>query len=258
MNVMVLEQDEKLIEKGRKKLNKLNSKVCFHEHRVGVDHLDLSLIQVEKNQMAIGLHTCGHFANDMLRDCVKTKVQKIINFGCCYSKIKDQDYNISKAADRSLIFNQRALSSATLGFGPIPTEFFHYRKKIMNYKFSFYHWLFKETGYLEFCSMSNARRSLYQMPFDQFVYKNLEKFFPKITHPGSHKLIEFFESDENRKLNKYLESYYALSRFFGPLLESYLLCDRALYLQDNGYKVDILEVFDHQISPRNKAIIAYH
>ncbi len=253
MDVTVLEKDSKLIETGIAKLQKLNSKVNFYEHHVGVNDLDRS--KLSQHDLAIGLHTCGHFANDMFRDCIADNIPKIVNFGCCYSKIKDEDYHLSSHSDPTLKLNQRALSCATLSFNPIPREFYTYRSQIMEYKFSFYNWLYHEHGVLEFCSMSNARRSLYQLSFDEFVNKTLVKFFPKLFLPDKGRLLNFYHSKQNKELNHYLNVYYAISRYFGKLIETYILCDRALYLQENNYQVEIVEVFDPLISPRNKAII---
>lgn len=254
MEVQILEQDEKLIESGKKKLSKLGSKVQFHQCLIDKDNTDIP--ELSNSKMAIGLHTCGHFANNMFRSCINAQVSKIVNFGCCYSKIKDHDYNLSSLSNKKLIFNQRALSSATLGFGPIPYEFYEYRMRIMDYKYSFYHWLYKKHDHLEFCSMSNARRSLYKLSFPEFMNINFDKFFPDLPKPGKDELEMFYHSKENRNLNHYLSCYYAISRYIGQLLEVYLLCDRALFLKENNYSTEILEVFDSKISPRNKAIIA--
>lgn len=254
----VLEKDEDLIRAGLEKKNNTFENVIFQKHEVGKDKLITS--DDKDYRLAIGLHTCGHFANDMFRDCIRAKIPKIVNFGCCYSKIKNDDYHLCSFSDRELYLNQRALSCATLGFGIIPVEFYHYRKKIMDYKFSFYHWMYKQFGQLEFCSMSNARRSLYKENFPGFVEKNLQKFFPDmLTDSRSIDLTalnSFYEGPDNRKLNHYLSCYYALSRYFGKLIETYILCDRALFLKENDFEVEILEVFDPMISPRNKAIVA--
>ena len=68
------------------------------------------------------------------RACISNKTEKIINFGCCYSKIKNNDYNLSVHSDKSIIFNERALSSATQSFNKVPVEFYQYRERIMKFK----------------------------------------------------------------------------------------------------------------------------
>jgi len=42
----------------------------------------------------------------------------------------------------------------------------------------------------------------------------------------------------------------------GRALEIYLLLDRAIYLEEQGYKVKVEEFFDEELSPRNIGITA--
>jgi hypothetical protein len=42
----------------------------------------------------------------------------------------------------------------------------------------------------------------------------------------------------------------------GRLLEIYLLLDRCLFLEENGYKVKVEQYFEEALSPRNIGILA--
>ena len=255
MDSRVIEKDHKLIESGKIKLSKLTppSKLSFYQEDIKSESKMPFLMD---SDMAIGLHTCGNFATNMFRVCANHKVKKIVNFGCCYSKIEGDEYNLSSASDKSLLLNSRALSCATLGFEKVPIEFYDYRCKIMDYKYSLYHWVYLNHGSTDFKPMSNSRRSLYKLDFEEFSKMTLTKFFSDIPIPKLGELNTFFQTQKNQSLLKYFKSYYALSRYFGPLIESYILCDRALFLKEKNYNVDIIEVFDPSLSPRNKAIIA--
>ena len=253
MKVTVLEKDLALIDKGKKKLSKMNSQVLFNHCHVCSNS---STANLENIEVAVGLHTCGNFATDMFRTCMENKIQKIINFGCCYSKIKDDDYNLSVHSDKSISFNERALSSAIQSFNKVPVEFYKYRERIMKFKLSFHHWLFSEHSHLAFCSMSNARKSLYENSFGDYVQICLSKFFTEIMVPDKKNVELFYQSERNTYLNEYFSAFYALRRYLGKLVEIYILCDRALFLEENGYSVDIVEVFNPAISPRCNAIVA--
>ncbi|MDA9793069.1 SAM-dependent methyltransferase, partial [Bacteriovoracaceae bacterium] len=207
MDVKVLEKDVALIEKGKTKLRKLSSNVNFEHCLVSATGIP----NISNSNLAIGLHTCGNFAIDMFNVCVANNTKKIINFGCCYSKIKDDCYHLSSLSDNSLHFNQRVLSSATQAFNTVPISFYDYRDKIMNYKFTFYHWLYKVHGNLTFCSMSNARSSLYKNSFADYLRISLNKYFPELEVPSESSAQKFFKSTANLDLNHYLRAYYALS-----------------------------------------------
>jgi hypothetical protein len=252
MKVQVLEQDKVLIDKGIAKLGKLGSNVKFSLCKISKE----SNTSLENFDLGVGLHTCGNFSNDIFRLAISQKLPSLINFGCCYTKIQDDDYNISIESNKHLYFNQRALSFATLGFGPIPEDFFHFREKIVNFKMSYYHWLYQTHGIIDFVSMSNSRRTLFDKSFYEFSTITTDKHFQSISLDSEYEMNTFYNSTENKDLMSYFWAYYAIARYFGELIETYILLDRALFLQDHGYSVKIIDVFDPNISPRNKAIMA--
>ncbi|MGK0367886.1 MAG: hypothetical protein ACI9QD_001026, partial [Thermoproteota archaeon] len=135
-------------------------------------------------------------------------------------------------------------------------DHYEYRIQIMNYKFSLYHWLYKETGEVMFLPLGNSRRSLYALSFSEFCHQTLDSHFPNLVKPSQNVLENFFNSRENKKLVDYFISYYSIARYFGELIESYILSDRACFLEDKGYGVELFSVFDQSLSPRNKALVA--
>ena len=40
------------------------------------------------NDLCLGLHTCGPLANTILKSCVENQQNYLLNFGCCYLKLK--------------------------------------------------------------------------------------------------------------------------------------------------------------------------
>ena len=254
MRPSVFEQNEELIKTGKKKFNKETGKIDYFNEEIssGFRHDALKSIDI-----GFGLHTCGNFANYMLDSCIDSKMKKIINIGCCYSKITDDLYSISKLSQSygPLELNRRALSIGTLSFGPTDRLFYDFRLKIMRYKYTFYHYLFTQTGEVQFLPMSNARRSLYDLSIDEFFVKTLAKFYPEFHAPSSQVINEFYQSKKNQDILNYFEAIYSLGRYFGELIESYIILDRAQYSQERGYLTKIVKVFDPQVSPRCKAII---
>jgi len=253
MQPLVIEKDIDLINKGEKR-------VCRHKSNISFKHSmvdkDFKLEHIKAKDLGIGLHTCGNFAPDMMDACARNNVEQIINFGCCYSKIQDDKYHLSSKANHKLKFSARALAGATLGFNKTIREIYDFRIRIMDYKFSFYHYVSQKYGIHQFCPMSNSRKSLYSLPFYEFMKISLNKFYPEKELESEKEVLSFYESEQNRKLNSYFQNYFAISRYIGEVLEIYILTDRALYLQELGYKVEIKQFFDSQISPRNKGIIA--
>lgn len=59
-------------------------------------------------------------------------------------------------------------------------------------------------------------------------------------------------------MQSYIGPYWSLRAALGPLVETLLLLDRLLFLQEQGSSVetDMLPIFNPALSPRNVAIIA--
>jgi hypothetical protein len=65
----------------------------------------------------------------------------------------------------------------------------------------------------------------------------------------------FFDSYRQDLIWKMLAAGF-LRNALGRLLEMYILLDRVIFLEEQGYKVDLLEFFEESISPRNLGIVA--
>jgi hypothetical protein len=251
LDMSIFEMNPELIKLGKDKNHKGSTPLNFIQHEFNGP---LKSNTIAAADFGIGLHTCGNFANDMLESCILNKTPVILNWGCCYSKIKHGQYNISGL--QSLDLSQRALSAGTLSFAKTDLKTYKFRLKVMNYKYSFYHWLYKTHNKIQFIPMGNSRASLYNKDFSEFVSIQLAKFYPELKPPNKTELEKFYASSENRELNHYFKAYYAITRYIGELVELYIIYDRANYLVNNGYDVEILRTFDIKISPRNILLLA--
>ena len=63
----------------------------------------------------------------------------------------------------------------------------------------------------------------------------------------------------NALVQELIEPYWSLRATLGPVLETILLLDRLLFLQEQGnsLKVLMLPIFDPALSPRNVALISW-
>lgn len=59
-------------------------------------------------------------------------------------------------------------------------------------------------------------------------------------------------------MQEFIGPYWSLRAALGPLLETLILLDRLLFLQEQGSSVEavMLPIFDPVLSPRNVALIA--
>lgn len=252
MEPTVFDYDTDLIRTGQEKIKKNTKKaISFKEFDVCKDNFE------DKDfEFGIGLHCCGSFGTELIKLFGENHFVDSMLFSCCYSKIKDEDdYKLSShAIDFEL--NTRALSSATLSFNKVELNLYQFRLKIIDYKYSFYHLLGKKHDQYGFFSMSNSRRNLYKLSFYEFYLDSINKYCSDISPLSKDEVESFFYSNQNRELVEYFTTYYAFSRYIGEAIETYILLDRAIYLKEKGAKVEIIEAFDPEISPRCKGIKA--
>ncbi len=208
-----------------------------------------------------GLHTCGELAVRLLETAVKMRLQGILNFGCCYGLMEDpKAINLSKvsqsASEGPLWISPHALTLATRAHQEESFDSFKLKKRVKAYRYGLHLYNLLERCDSQFITVGNGDQSLYQGDFAQyylFMMKRLgnrESDLPPIEH-----LNDFFQREEIVAL---LAQMYAMDLIrwqFGKPLERYLLLDRALYLQEQGYQVKLFTLFDESLSPRNIAIL---
>ncbi len=110
------------------------------------------------------------------------------------------------------------------------------------------HFLMLDILKIPFRSFGNGSKSDYQLDFGAYV----KKFIPEARHLTDEFLESFF-TDSFPRYKKVI-NLGILRSHFARLIEIYLILDRALFLQDQGFEVQVFQLFDDRISPRNLAI----
>ena len=103
---------------------------------------------------------------------------------------------------------------------------------------------------ISFQTLGNASKEDYKGSFADYCYKYL---------PESQKLSKSELENYYQKYEPTYKTYlcYGIIRsFLSRPLEVYLNLDRCLFLEQNNYDVQIEEVFNRELSPRNIALTA--
>jgi hypothetical protein len=69
-------------------------------------------------------------------------------------------------------------------------------------------------------------------------------------------LQKYWEQENIQRKARQLMLLNIVRTLFGRLLELYMVLDRALYLEENQFEVEVKETFDRALSPRNLRIWA--
>jgi hypothetical protein len=228
---------------------------------VKVDAQDLAFNRLlGPGTMTLGLHTCGQLANDQIKASVKNKLPALINFGCCYHKLEDIEgsENISKLAqslDDKIEMSHFALTLSARAHRKMDDKDYDLKLKVKLYRYAIHFLLHDEYGFKSLVTLGNSSPKLYDESFGFYVLEQFRRINLKSKHT-LEELNAYFENHDRQELIWKMMSAGNLRNAMGRLLELYILLDRVIYLEENGYKADLLEFFDEETSPRNLGIVA--
>ena len=209
--------------------------------------------------MPIGLHTCGRLALDIIRESSHKKVPALINFGCCYHSLYQAEelQNISSFAKEhgKIWMNKFALTLSGRAHNKMPEKDYDLKLKVKFYRYAIHALLHDHYDIKELVTLGNSLPKLYDESFGHYALEQFKRInlTPKHTQ---EELNSFFENPELQILIERMLMAGLIRNALGRVLELYLLLDRAIYLEEQGYKVRVEEFFNEELSPRNIGITA--
>lgn len=253
-----LDMDEKLQEIGKKQISKRTKRpeneITFFPKKIESDKCLLP--HFSKDSLVTGLHCCGALSSNIIKASVQSPIHSVLSFGCCYFKMtKKEDFNLSLyAKNQGLEISECALTLANRQSSDFNEKTFKTKQIVKNYRYTLHLLLYKNFGIRQFTSLGGNRSNRYHnWSFSDYAREQLEKM--KLEVPPKEELEKFYEDNQN-EVNKMTRANIIRNLFSRPI-ELYLLLDRAIFLQENHFKVEVKTWFDGAISPRNIGIFAY-
>lgn len=255
-----IEMNEDFIKRGKKLLT--NQAVNFkHSELLFDDEIANSKILKEAsksdNDLCIGLHTCGPLANSIIKASALNKQNYILNFGCCYLKLKPgKKVGISSHSSKfSLPLSKYALTLATRAHTGLTWQDYLLKRKVKSYRYGIHLYLYHVIGIKQFINVGDGSKADYQNNFYEYALKKLEHL--KITTKQTSSEIQQWW--EQPSIQQKIDEMYCMNIIrwqFGRAIEMWILLDRACYLEEKGYEIKMEEYFNEKISPRNIGIFA--
>lgn len=226
---------------------------------IKVDHQSSFTNLLNSGVMPVGLHTCGKLALDIIQLASQKNVPVIVNFGCCYHSLDSSPdlQNISQFAkdNHPIWMNKFALTLACRAHRKMDEKDYDLKLKVKLYRYAIHILLHDYYGIKKLVTLGNSNPKLYDKSFGEYALEQ----FKRIQIEPKHTQLELntFFADSNLKLliDKMLAAG-LIRNALGRVLELYLLLDRVIYLEEQGYTVQIEEFFDEELSPRNLGITA--
>ncbi|NAW68185.1 methyltransferase [Vibrio sp. V27_P1S3P104] len=248
--VVSFEYQEALCEQGQLEADRLGLRMNF----VQGDALDVRSQRLFKaHQHAVALHACGDLHVRLLQYAVTNQLAAITFSPCCYHLIEGEYYSpLSQLAKRSALNLTRnelriPLQETVTGGERVK----RHRWLEMTYRLGWDELLKAELGYQEYLPTPSVKKSQLNEGFEAFCCWAAAK--KGMTLPTIH--FEYYHQKGIERFWK-MERLSLVQHGFQRLLELWLVLDRALFLQEQGYRVEIGEFCRRAITPRNLVIHA--
>ncbi|MFT6631028.1 MAG: hypothetical protein ACJAS4_000974 [Bacteriovoracaceae bacterium] len=200
--------------------------------------------------LLIGLHACGDLSVNIIKGFSKSSTEELLSFGCCYHKLSPSQVNISKLSKVHYIkLTNHALTMASKSFKSLNYKDFMTREKVKKFRYTI-HLFMHEKLKLGFKTLGNAKAEDYNGTFSDYV----KKYLIEAKNIKSEEIETYFTEKEPEVST--IISLGIIRSHLSRLVELYLILDRAIYLKEKNCEVQIKEVFNKSLSPRNIGIQA--
>ncbi|MDD4973555.1 MAG: methyltransferase, partial [Bacteriovorax sp.] len=207
---------------------------------------------------SLGLHTCGALALTVIQKSIDYKTTGLLSFGCCYHLLNPEtDFPLSNFYKKNqyLKLNLFALTLATRSHAEMSFEDYQTKERVKYYRYALHLFLTKYFNNKYFTGVGECHTRTYWEPFANYIKTKLSEL--KLEHCFTDEDFNLFYADP--KIQKELRIMWLCNIIrwqLGRAIEVYLLLDRFLYLEEQGFKVKIEQYFNEALSPRNIGILA--
>ncbi|CAD5123316.1 DgyrCDS11674 [Dimorphilus gyrociliatus] len=258
--VVTLEGNESHAEKAAKKLE--SSKIKVYTLRIDDSQLVREKLKniIEENNSnntcVIGLHCCGDLTVNILRLCSQINVSLVCLVSCCYHRMSKWPMS-SKLT--SIFKGPLSLYGLRLGAQETRIRWLNqtendHETHVRNVLYRAVLELFLKNKGMETLKKTKRRlvRREERLSFAHYIDDVINRTeFSSLWKEEITQLYRECEEAENM-----IEPITCLQVMLQSVIETLILIDRVYFLKENGsYDVNLLNVFDDKISPRNVAIV---
>lgn len=250
-DVHSIELQQSLCEQGQKSAQQQGLAMHFSQ----ADVLKEDITQFFNADMhAVALHACGGLHQAFMRQASLAKVQQISFSPCCYHLFTANEYRVmSEVANKSeLNLTHRDLKLALQETVTAPSRLEKVRKTELEWRLGFDALRKSITGEQYYVSVPSVNKAIFSDSFKSFCAWAADK--KAINLPQDTDYNKYLDIGVARK--KITDRVELVRHVFRRAIEVWLVLDRALYLQQQGYQVSVKTFCKKQLTPRNILILA--
>ncbi len=248
-----LEWQVSLCQAGQQTSDKLNLPQQFH-------HCDVlspqAQVFIKPQQHVVGLHACGDLHLQLLRLAGQQQPQRLSLCPCCYHLIAHTHYQpLSNQAQQSRLSLSRAdLRLAVAQSVTSGQRVQTLRQREIHWRLSYQCLREQITGKQHYQALASVAKHWFgqQAAFIDFACWAAQQHGLDLPqHIDEQQLLH-----QGKLRHQQVQKLEQVQQLFRPLIERWLVLDRCLYLQQQGYHVELIELFPFTTSPRNILIQA--
>jgi len=208
----------------------------------------------EQQQQVVALHACGDLHRSLLVHAVAAKSQQVAVLPCCYHLQQAADYQpMSKAAQQSLLKPTKAeLKLAVQGQVTGGERVRRLRQTEMLWRRAYQLWRAELTGDPQYQSLASVAKHWFSGEFLAFATWAADQH--QLQLPAGNDGAVYLEQAAPLLLTQ--RRIELVQHLFRRPLELWLVLDRALFLAEQGYQVQLQQLCEMALTPRNLLISA--
>jgi len=247
-----LEWQKALCDAGEQDAKRLNLPQTFTHADVLKGEGELALANTH---CAVALHACGDLHCELIKQAVIAQTAVVCISPCCYHLTQDELYcPLSQWAKQSqLNLRQADLKLAVKEVATAGAREQRLKQLELTYRLGFDSWQRIARQQDEYLPVPSIQKAILNQGFTAFCHWAAEQ--KGLTDLIVETPFEKFEPIGQQRYQQ-VQKLEAISQLFRPALEYWLVLDRAMYLEENGYHVEIGKFCDKSLTPRNWMIRA--
>ncbi|WP_171810325.1 methyltransferase [Marinomonas posidonica] len=250
--VASIEWQKSLCDAGQQKAQQLSLKQHFHCADVLTNP---SIEPLETAECVVALHACGDLHRVLLEQVSRLNTPHICIAPCCYHLTRAEEYHpLSRLASQAKLSLRKAdLKLAVKQIATANAREQRLQKQELTYRLGFDLWQRHVRQTDQYLAVPSIQKALLSQGFVGFCQWAAEQ--KQLTHLIVQQPFEAFQHLAEQRYHA-MQKQQAISQWFRPALEYWLVLDRAIFLQEQGYQVDIGAFCDGSLTPRNWMIRA--
>jgi len=200
-------------------------------------------------QQVLALHACGQLHISLLQKAVQAGCQQLHLAPCCYHLIADEQYQplSTVAQQQDLALSQHDLKLAVQGQVTAGARVEKLRHTEVHWRLSYQALRAELTGDQRYRPLASVSKQGFSGDFADFCHWAASQH--QLDVPANTDWARYLAAGAAQAL--LVRRIELVRHLFRRPLELWLVLDRALYLQQQGYQVSLKAFCDYQITPRN-------